>query len=40
MIRIEFSEIKNVKFIDEDIEKLKLMSTDEEIDYMKKLKEE
>ncbi len=40
MIGIEFSEIKKVKFFDEDIEKMKLMSDEEELAYMSKLKDE
>ena len=40
MMGIEIAEIKKVKFFDEDIEKMKLMSDEEELAYMSKLKDE
>lgn len=40
MMGIEISEIKKVKFFDEDIEKMKNMSEEEELEYISKLKDE
>ncbi len=40
MMGIEISEIKKVKFFDEDIEKMKHMSEEEELEYISKLKDE
>lgn len=40
MMGIEISEIKKVKFFDEDIEKMKNMTQEERLEYKSKLKDE